>query len=161
VLDAGIQLAKNGGDISKINVAELAGAVAGGLVSGAITSGGSAVASICTSVAAKGVMVATGAVAGAAGGAVGQVTQNLADGDPNTKLMDNVGTSIAVGTIAGVAGGTLTKAPSISYKAPSYVASRPQAPSAAAKAAIVSTAKTVGEGVRDTLLTEGTKQIIE
>jgi hypothetical protein len=106
-------------------------------------------------------MVATGTVAGAASGAVGQITQNLTDGDSSAGIMDGVGTSTAVGAIAGTAGAIFVKAPSVSYRAPSYVTNRPQASSAAIKATAVSMAKTGVEGIRDTLLTEGAKKLIE
>lgn len=106
-------------------------------------------------------MIATGAVAGGAGSGVGTITQNLADGDDSTGAFDDVGRNVVTGTIAGAAGGALTRAPSVSYKAPSYVANRAVAPSAARKAAIVSGARSLGEGVRDEAMKAYVNRLIE
>jgi hypothetical protein len=67
--------------------------------------------------------------------------------------MDGVGESMVRGGIAGTIGGTWNvvrgNVPNVSYKAPSYVTERPQAPSVAAKAGVISTARALGEGFRD------------
>jgi hypothetical protein len=155
VIDTTFQLAENGGDISKINGARLAGAVVGGAMAGAITSGGSAIASISitTSVAAKGVVALTGTVAGAVGNGIGTITENVFDGDGNTKPMDGVPASMVRGGIAGTIGGAWNvirgNVPNVSYKAASYITEKPQAPSVVARAALISAARALGEGLRD------------
>jgi hypothetical protein len=155
VIDAGFQLAANGGDLSKIDGARLAGAMVGGAVAGAITSVGSAVASMCTAVGARGVMVATGAVAGSLGNGVGTVTQNLADNNSSTGAMNNVAESMVVGAVSGVITGARTGAPKISTRAPSYVTNKPVSTSTVLKVGAISTVKELGSGTLDYLQNQG------
>jgi hypothetical protein len=160
IIDVGFQLTTNGGDFSKIDVARLAGAIVGGAVAGTITSGGSAVASICTGFAAKGVMVATGAAAGGIGNGVGRILQNLTDNNVSTSAFDGVPESVAIGTIAGTVTGLRTSAPKISAFAPSYVTNKPLPLSSAVKAGIVSGVKEIANGTLDYLQNKGVEAII-
>ncbi|MFP3040750.1 hypothetical protein LQZ19_02905 [Treponema primitia] len=152
-INVAFQLASNGGDISKINGTELAGSMVSGAVAGAITSGGSAIASVTTGIASRAVVIATGTVAGAIGNGVDTITQNVFDGDTSTAPMDGIGPSLIRGGIAGTVGGLINVAhgdiPNVSVKAPSYITNRPEATSAATKAAVISTTRAVGEGARD------------
>lgn len=78
------------------------------------------------------------------GATVGQVAQNALT--PNTPLLQGVGEAAVNGAITGGIVGGLTKAPAISYKAPSYVTSSRPVTTAAAMAGA---GKSLAEGFRD------------
>ena len=144
--------AKMSGSSFQLDVNQTLAAAAGGAVAGAITSGASAVASLCYQPTAQVATAVGGAIAGSAGSVVSTIVENGMGGKP---LTDGVKESAVIGAIAGGVSSALVPAAKVLYRAP--------APYTQITATSVArdTIKELGNGAKDEVITRSVKRALE
>jgi len=144
--------AKITGTTFQLDVGQTLAAAAGGAVAGALTSGASAVASLCYQPTAQVAMAVGGAIAGSAGSVVSTLVENGIKDEP---LINGVKESAIIGAVAGGISGAFVPASKISYKAP-------PAYSRLTTASVTRDAiKELANGAKDEVITRSVKKVIE
>jgi hypothetical protein len=154
LIDIGKQAWASRGSPSGFNpdLKETGAAMAGGFVAGALTGGAGMGAGLLEPIAAKGLVIAGGAIAGAAGSATTTAIDNASHGRP---ISENMAENVAVGAVVGTVSGALTKAPSVPFNA-----TGPYKP-VTTQAVLREAGKELWNGVRDEFLSKGIEKLAE
>jgi len=143
---------RNAPDGMSIDMKQTGAAMAGGFVAGAISGGVGVGAGLLEPIAAKGAVIAGGAIAGGAGSATTTAVDNASHGRP---ISENMAENVIVGAVVGTISGAATKAPAVPYNAPSSY--KP----ITGQAVIREAGKELWNGVRDEILSRGIERIAE